>query len=293
MDKTAASDQLCDIGQEIWLTTTDGMKHLARVWNGRSGGPVVVYMHGIEGHSLWFAHTAKELAEAGISVWALDRRGAGKSPARRGHTDSWQLLLEDGRQLISQVVERTGGQPIFLMANCWGAKVAALLAKRQDPCARLLRGLVLSSPAVAVKVDVSFREKLAIAWNFLTGNLTPLPIPLEPEHFTDNPEYLRFIEQDDLRLTHATGRFFVEGVILTILSGKAASSIDLPVLVVQAGTDRIVDEHGLDKWFAELASSDKTFKTFAGVHHSLDFDRDPAEYRRLLSQWLLKHQEAA
>lgn len=248
---------------------------------------VVIYLHGIEGHAAWFEQTACYLASIGITTRAVDRRGSGLSRERRGDASNFRRLVMDVEEVIADTVKKQENVPVFLMANCWGAKLAALVCCKSSEVARHLSGVVLSSPAVSVKVDMSIGKKIEIVLRRLFGDLAPVKLPLVPENFTDNEKYLAMIRNDELRLTHATSRFLIEGFVLTLLSGKASPSIEMPLLIVQSGIDDIVDIEGVRKWFTTCASRDKTFKIFPGVFHSLDFHREPAEYRAVLSQWLL------
>lgn len=248
---------------------------------------VLIYLHGIEGHAAWFSETASYLAGVGVTTRAVDRRGSGLSREPRGDAANFRRLVVDVEEVIADTVKKQEDVPIFLMANCWGAKLAALVCRKASPVARYLSGVVLSSPAVSVKVDMPIAKKVEIAIRKIFGDLTPVNLPLVPENFTDNQTYLNMIRQDELRLTQATSRFLVEGFILTVLSGKASPDIEMPLLVVQSGIDDIVNIDGVQKWFSVCASPDKTMRIFQGVFHSLDFHSEPSEYRSVLSQWLL------
>lgn len=269
-----------------WISGQDGCKHFLRSWVTKQERAVLVYLHGIEGHSLWIGETAQFLQQQGISVHAMDRRGSGMSKETRGDLTDYKQLIDDCETVLQSLHSKSRKAPLFLMANCWGAKVAAVLCARNQKIAHMLAGLILSSPAITVKVDLPFSKKVLIAMRFFTGNLSPIEIPLNPEDFTDNPIYLEFIRNDQLRLKEATSRFFVNSQILTMLSAKAANKIELPTLIVQAGTDSIVEQRGVQNWFERLASNDKEIKVFDGIYHSLDFHDEPHEYRRTLLDWL-------
>lgn len=248
---------------------------------------LVIYLHGIEGHTSWFTNTAEYLVSCGIGTRAMDRRGSGLSKEPRGDMPSHQRLLHDVEEVIEDTFKNHKNTPIFLMANCWGAKLAAILCKRNSAVAKKITGLVLSSPAVAVKIDLPLRKKLEVLIRYLSGNRAPIDIPLKSEHFTDNPEFLPLIEADALRLRQATARFLIGGVVLTRMSANASKQIDMPMMIVQSGIDDIVDIDGVKKWIEVSPSQDKTLKIFSGAYHSLDFHREPSEYRTVLSEWLL------
>ncbi len=272
-----------------WLSCADGSKLFVRCWQAANPRAFVLYLHGIEGHSLWFKETAEYLQASGITTLAVDRRGSGMSQEKRGDCQNCQVLIDDTRVALNFAKKKAGSLPLFLMANCWGAKLASILAQKQNPESRILAGLIFSSPAIDVKVDLPFSQKLQVAWGLLFGASKNIPIPLKIEDFTDNQRFLEFISADRLRLTDASPRFFMSTAILSLMSKKTAEKIYLPTLLIQSGIDSIVDIDKVKTWYNRLSSTDKTMQIFPGVLHSLDFDSNPAEYRKLLLDWICKH----
>ncbi len=279
-------------GEFEWISLKDGSKHFLRGWYARPAKALVLYLHGIEGHSLWFQDTAIFLKSCGISTLALDRRGSGLSPAARGDMKDYQELLNDISELIAILRQKHENMPFFLMANCWAAKLAALISCSDHPVSKKVNGLILSSPAIEVLKDLSLKEKLLLLVRYLANSKKTLPIPLAPSDFTDNPHYLEFINKDRLRLTDATARFFLNTFFLTIKSKAAAEKISMPLLIVQSGNDSIVEVQGIKKWYERLNSKDKSLEIFTEAHHSLDFDARPEKYRELLKSWILDRSAA-
>lgn len=275
--------------EALWLTTEDGTKHFVRFWSAGNPGPVAVYLHGIEGHSTWFEETARELNKESISVYAIDRRGAGASTESRGDIASYKRLLTDLEELLFSLKARHKNAPVFLIANCWGAKLGIPVAAKNPNSA--LQGLVLISPAIATQVDAPPLTKFKIGLNYLLGGRGLYEIPLTPQHFTENPRYLKFIADDPLRLTQASARFFIESLKLSTVCRKESAHLRLPVLVLQSGRDAIVKVETLKHWFQSIPSTDKRLEIFTSAAHSLDFECDTAEYLTSLKGWLLAKAE--
>jgi len=266
---------------------TDGMSLSYRYWAGIPGRPVIVHLHGIEGHSEWVEPTANILNEMGMTVYAPDRRGSGLNGLYRGHVPNYQQVLADIKEILLIAGKEKG--PLFLVGNCWGAKPAAVLISQWQKGKTDLppiKGLILTSPALITKADLSFPQKIMVAIKWITGMKSVIPIPLTPEMFTDNKPYLDFITNDPKRLTHVTAHFFANTFFLTEMAKAMAGGIRLPVLVMQAGRDEIVDLPAIEKWFSKIASEDKTFKLFPWMAHSLDFDSKAEEYIGTLINWI-------
>lgn len=258
-------------------------------------GPVALYLHGIEGHSQWFANTAAVLNAKGISVYAPDRRGAGLNFFERGHVANENVLIEDLEFFLKLIADRHPDSPLFLVGNCWGAKVATIVAAETHQWSTTgrkpqLAGLVLICPAIKTKPDLTFMQKVSIALALITGKSAlkeQIPIPLTTEMFTDNPVFLEYIDKDPFRLTSASKAFYFASFSLSLKSPRVASAIAIPTLILQSDNDDIVDVPGIESWFAKIAHPDKTYKTFTGAAHSMDFDkRQFVDYARELAQWI-------
>src|SRR5690606_11116879 len=107
------------------------------------GKPVVLYLHGIEGHSQWFEQTASELNRKGFTVYAPDRRGAGMNRRDRGHMQSYKEFLSDVESFLVRIRNSHPAHPVALWGNCWGAKGAAVLSA--EAANHGVSGLLLSS----------------------------------------------------------------------------------------------------------------------------------------------------
>lgn len=280
------------------VTASDAYSISMRIWEASADGPSALYLHGIEGHSQWFENTAKILQAAGISIYAPDRRGAGLNFFERGHVENYQALLKDLEFFLELIAQRRPGKPIYLIGNCWSAKIATLIAasdykKNSSHSLPEIAGLVLVCPAIKTKPDLSFSAKLQIALAVLSGKKAlkeTFPIPLSTAMFTDSERFLHFINSDPLRLTDASKAFYFASFILSKMSEKKASKLHLPLLLLQSERDAIVDSAKTKIWFDAISSTDKTFRLFGNAAHSLDFDETHfADYATCMAEWIASH----
>ena len=65
-------------GEERTYTAADGTELPLCVWWAGQPRAAVVYLHGIQSHSGWYAASSRAMAEAGIAVYQIDRRGSGR-----------------------------------------------------------------------------------------------------------------------------------------------------------------------------------------------------------------------
>lgn len=286
------------------LRGEDGVQFSCRVWPGEVTKPVILYLHGIEGHSQWFENSANYLNERGFTIYAPDRRGSGLNPRNRGHMANMMEFIGDVNSMLRRLTTEFTGRPIILWGHCWGAKGAVLVAqepetnpkkkpKREEDIINKgypISGLLLSCPAIYSKLDFDLKKKLTIAYNHFRGDRRAMKkwdIPLTASMLTDNPVYMNYIEEDPLRVTEVTSTFFYESHRLSSMAQKAAPNLKIPILIVQAGADQIVDVPKVESWLEGSKSPDKQMRIFPDAAHSLDFDETWfKEYMHLVSGWL-------
>jgi alpha-beta hydrolase superfamily lysophospholipase len=253
-----------------------------RFWSsGTVSNLVIVYVHGIEGHGLWFDRAAAQLSQRGINIYAADRAGAGLN--KKSFVTS-KILLSDLDAFLSNIRSQHPDSDIYLLGNCWGGTLSILYAVQNLPSA--VTGLILSCPAIKTLCDVDWLTKLSIGWSYLCNSKKEFPFPLTPEMFTENPDYLEFINNDKLRTTHANARFLIETVTMQYLARQASSKLDLPVLMLQAGRDAIVDSKAVTKWFEQLKNPSNKYHFFETASHSLDFEPDISGFIDAIIKWI-------
>jgi L-Ala-D/L-Glu epimerase / N-acetyl-D-glutamate racemase len=267
--------------QEIYAD--DGLELFYRSFapEGAARG-VLVYLHGIQSHGGWYVETAAELARRGYAVYLPDRRGSGHSLAPRGDFDSPAQLVADVHRFV-----RLGGvehpdAPVVLVGGCWGARPALQYALEHP---YELAGLALVGPALKAKVDLTPREKREVFAGRLRAPDRHIRIPLEPEMFTSNPPYLAFIREDPLSLHEVTARFYFQQFFWDRRL-LAVEKLAMPLLLLQAARDPIVDGESVRLWFERLRAPSKRYVRYSEFGHILDFEPERDRYWDDLGVWL-------
>jgi alpha-beta hydrolase superfamily lysophospholipase len=248
----------------------------------------VICIHGIQSHGGWYEQSCRNLTEAGFAVCFLDRRGSGLNQEARGDAASFRRLIDDIAEFIQH--ERSQGShslPIFLVAISWGGRLGVALEKRHPG---LIDGLALLCPGFFPTVRPPFAQRISIAWARLFSPQKLFPIPLnDPEFFTANPRWQKFIQEDDLGLRRATARLLVESVRLGAY--VHLSSVKIPVLLLLAHNDRIIDNHRTRRFVESLPSPKKKIIEYSGAHHTLEFEPHPENFLADLRSWLESQSE--
>jgi alpha-beta hydrolase superfamily lysophospholipase len=249
----------------------------------------VVCIHGIQSHAGWYEHSCTWLAGAGFAVSFLDRRGSGLNQEARGDAPSFRRLLDDLADFLRPLRESATarGLPVFLVAISWGGKLATALQRRHPG---LADGLALLCPGFFAKVRPPFLQRLRILWSRLAAPRRLFPVPLsDPALFTANPRWQQFLRDDPLSLRHATARLLLESARLDGYLRFVKRYVTLPVLLLLAGKDRIIDNERTRRYVERLASTDRQVLEYPEAHHTLEFEPEPERFLGDLRGWLERH----
>jgi alpha-beta hydrolase superfamily lysophospholipase len=266
-------------------TSSDGYRCHYREYP-PSGSPRgrIVFVHGIQSHAGWYEYSCRRLSEAGFAVFFLDRRGSGTNPEACGDAPSFRRLLDDIAEFLVPLRQQGPNLPLFLAGISWGGKPVTALQRRHPG---LVDGLALLCPGFRPQVRPSRKERLGILWSRLVSPRRLFPVPLsDPQLFTATPRWQEFIRTDPLSVREATARFFVESVRLDLYLRFAISHVHLPVLLLLAEHDRIIDNARTRALVERLPATDKEVHEYAGAHHTLEFEPDAEPFLTDLLHWL-------
>ncbi len=261
-------------------TYTDGYAASMRCWQ-ETGRGVILYIHGIQSHGLWFEKSASILASEGFSVLLPDRRGSGLNEIARGDVTDFSRWIDDMVELIDWL-----GGKVHLVSVSWGGKIAMALAK---VAAQKINSITLIAPGVFPVVDVPFGQKLQIAADLIAHTKRKFPIPLnEPELFTGNPCQQDFIRNDNLKLTSVTGRFMYQSRRLDRFIRHLPNRRTVPMKLFLAGNDKIIDNKKTLNYFRAIRSSKrKLLACFPQACHTLEFEADNRNFLDELKDWMI------
>jgi alpha-beta hydrolase superfamily lysophospholipase len=239
----------------------------------------VACLHGIRSHGGWYEYSSSRLRDAGFAVSFLDRRGAGLNKQDWGYVPSFRRMIDDVAEYL-----KTLPRPVILVAMSWGGKVATALQRRHPG---LVDGLALLCPGYFPQVRTPFTRRVAI---FCANWLAPrrlFPVPLnEPELFTANPRWLKYLHEDPLSLHEATARLLYASARLTPYLSLVPRWVRVPVLLMLGEKDLIIDNTRTRRYLDRFATTDKQVIEYPGAHHTLEFEPEPDRFIGDLCEWI-------
>ena len=231
-----------------------------------SASPLVI-LHGGGEHSGRYAETAARFALEGYAVHAFDLPGHGRSPGKRGHVSSFDVYVEALRRFIAQVTADHGGWKPVLIGHSLGGLVATLYAIRYP---EHIRCLVLSSPLWGLSVPVPAWQRL------LARFLSPLWPSLTLERprqtgaaLSHDPQVETRYLNDPLVHFRASVRLYTEIQDRCGELPRELPKLKVPLLLMQAGSDRVVSPEAVKRLFPWVGSKQKRLILYEGFYHEL------------------------
>jgi len=246
---------------------------------------LMIVLHGLGSHAGDFRELGKYFAEQGFGVFIPDLRGFGHYSGLKGHVMNFDEYVEDIQNLVMLAKDRYLNNIVFVFGSSLGGLNAVRYANKYY---KEIDGIMLHCPGVAQNLDIGVGKKIA-------GNLLSLlnvkryvPSDINHEDATRNPKVIKDMETDPLRFEMVTPRFGIEGLKAAEEGFHSAASITLPVLLQQAGADKLVDPIRSREFFDALSSKDKTWKLYDGLYHQLHNEPEKDQVLSDMTAWLEK-----
>lgn len=271
--------------QEFTFAGAGGVELFGQCWRPEQPRALVILVHGFGEHSGRYGNLIPPLTGAGYAVYALDHRGHGRSPGKRGHTDSFDDYLTDVRALIAVAQAALPGLPVVIFGHSMGGLIVLVYALRNPGD---LAGVVASAPLLA-KANVS---PILLTVAQLLSRVTPtfgLDTGLDPTTISRDPAEVARYTSDAQVHAKSTARAGSELMKAVDWAQAHAGELAVPLLLYHGGDDKLVPIDGSRRFFAAVQEGDKQFVELAGRYHESHNDSGRDELFALIVDWLDRH----
>lgn len=243
-----------------------------------------------------YPELAYDLFHCGYDVVIIDHRGQGRSgrllqDSHRGHVEAFDHYVDDLQTLYQKEIASRDYRHRYALAHSMGGAILTLMLARQP---KAFDAVVLASPMFGIYLPMpvwmanqilnwaekrpAFRDGYAMG----TGKWRARPFGINAlthsrERYRRN---LRFYADDPgLRVGGPTYHWVREGVLAGQSILEKAKEITTPLLLLQAGADKVVDNRAQDLFCqamttaGQLCEGGKPF-VIDGARHEILFEKD-------------------
>ena len=246
---------------------------------------VLVIAHGVGEHSGRYGNIINELTGSGISIYALDHRGHGKSGGKRGHVDSFMDFVYDLKLFIDLIREENRSITLVLLGHSMGGAIACRYALTYSDD---LDALILSSPGLIFGGDApAWKKKMAVVLSKYLSSIT-MATGLATGDLSHDRSVVEAYKNDPLVHDQMSPRLFTEFTKNGVECLERAAEISMPLLVFHGKNDKIVDYRGSEQLFAKVSSPNKEMHIYEGLFHETMNETDKKKVLKMAAQWTVK-----
>lgn len=200
-----------------------------------------------------------DFSDSGFSVYTFDHRGQGFSGRQladphKGHVDTYDDYVADFNYFLENIVNQRPHKIKLILAHSMGGTITLLHELRHPGSSS---GIALSSPMLGFSTApwpfflvpplLSLYELLGLEENYVVGGRPFKPEPFSPDNnLTSDPDnYSRnqqlMLDYPRIQLGSPTCAWVKQSLVAIKEITAAAKSFKLPLLILQAGDDRVVN----------------------------------------------------
>lgn len=267
-----------------YFDSSDGLRLYGEHDTVESPRARLMLVHGFAEHCGRYREMHARFTAAGFSCHRFDLRGHGNSAGRRGHIYRFDEYLKDFDAFVARVdALEPSDAPRVLLSHSNGGLVSAHALLRD---ASRFAAAVFSSPFMGFAMKVpAWKAFVAKALSRYVPAIS-LPTDIPPEYVSQDPATIDEYGTDPLIGKVASARWLTETERAQEEALAGASAIELPVLVQQAGQDKLAEPAAAKAFFDAISSSDKRFMDYPALFHEIWFETERERVYADLEGWL-------
>lgn len=263
------------------VISVDGARLGLTAWRAADPGAAIVGVHGMNDYAGAFALAGPFWAERGVSVYAYDQRGFGRSP-NPGRWAGADAMKQDLRAVIAATRADNPGLPVYVVGHSMGA--AVILAALKDAPLDV-DGIILAAPGIwgGASMSILYRTSLYLAAVVAPGKT--LTGERAARQASDNIEFLRAMFADPLVIKETR----IDSILgVERLMGEAYDATDEvadDILLVYGEKDDIIPIKQLEKAARRLCATTITMR-YAQSWHMIFADLERAAPLADMLDWI-------
>ncbi len=257
-----------------------------RCWAATEPRAILLLVHGLAEHSGRYREFASFFADAGITTYALDHPGHGRSEGKRGHIGRFAEYTDALSQMLSLARQAHPQLPMVLLGHSMGGLIAAdfLLQHQSEFVAAVLTGAAIQSPQQPPRIVLIVNRVIAAVMPQL-GVLR-----MDASGISRDPQVVSDYENDPLVYRGKA----TAGLVTALFSAMSrvvanAASIRLPMLIMHGSIDSLTAVDGSKLLHETISSEDKKIVIYDGLYHEILNEPEKENVMADILRWLEPH----
>ena len=249
---------------------------------------VLLCIHGLGLHSLFYKPLAEILCRHRIKTYALDVRGFGSWKAENVLLN-FEQSMDDIASIIRDLRQKHPGVPIFLFGESMGGAVATRFTALHES---LVDGLILCAPARTL-----YEHKLGVMQTLLELIKRPgAPLDIGKQLIERATMHQRLRQDwlnDALARLHFSAQELFHMQDFFEASARSAHLISqTPVMIIQGFADRLICPKGTVTLYEMLRTRDKDLVILGDAEHLIFQNPDPHQRAvTMVVNWITDHSQ--
>ncbi len=258
-------------------------KLFGRTWRASKQKAVVCIIHGFGEHLGRYTHVAEYFSKNGISCYAIDLPGHGKSSGKRGALRSFQDFILAVDYVYEKAMNENPGTPVFLYGHSMGGGIVLryLLLTSIPPA-----GALVTSPWLRL---VKNPNALAIILGRIALNFGFNPVQetkLDPKDLSRDLEVSKAYEADDRVHHKASLRLYFDLSDNGTYLMHKDFDFRTPILLAHGTADKIT-RYAASAKLAETHIKQIKFKSWGDLRHETHNELNKKQVLEFYTNWIL------
>ena len=245
----------------------------------------LLLVHGIGEHAGRYEWFASFFNQHGISVYAFDLPGHGKSAGKRGHIPSFDGLNDCIDAALEEMKAASPGVPVFLYGHSLGGLIVLNYNFRRNG-AHI--PVIASAPALKNTLVI---PPLKLAAAKLLARLAPsfqFPSDLDVTRLSRDKAVIDAYQRDPLVHGLASAYLAINSFRIGDEIRQNEKTSAAPLLVIQGDHDGLIDVKEVIA-FTERLKGDVTLKVWQGLYHEPHNEPEKLEVMQYTLNWMVNH----
>lgn len=268
------------------MKTRDGLILRGNGWAPESAPRAVLCLvHGHGEHTGRYAHVGQALTDAGFALMGFDLRGHGRSEGARGHTPSYDVLMDDVADMLQQVRARYADVPLFLYGHSMGGNLVINYALRRKS---EVVGVIATGPWLRLAfepspVQVILARLMDKIYPAFTQNSN-----LETAALSHDQDVVQAYENDPLVHSMISARLFAAMYESGLWALEHADALSRPMLLSHGSADRLTSAQA-SRDFAARAGDLVTLHIWNEWYHEIHNEKGNVAFFEVMTDWMQTH----